>query len=425
MTMPNIEKVSVLFRQHADLLSEFSQFLPDGSPPHARPGGGGLGGGGTYDGGGPGGGGGGALGGGKGGALSKGGMLGAGGFGAPAGRGGGRGAGVYGAMAGAAGAMGIGPGGLMAAGGLGGAGAKRKLGAGAAGGPGGVRRAQAGGAHEQWGLGVGALALRPGERAHRPLAGGGELFSQCRQRLRPACSQDLAKCLELFTDNVVDADELIELSAELFGTQNADLHAKLCTMLGRSRTVHEPPSLAARNAFAEERAFRSEAPKWMQFGPSYLRCPADWRPGGITFTYRTDHERALINDVYVSTPTGARAHAPRLERARASARAADRPSMTHAHAHALTLTRLHTHTRAYLPLTHDSPLPPARLSRPPLSPTSPPLPQARKTTLSRRSGATSTARPSSAPRTSATSSTPRSRSRAAPASGSPPLTRRF
>ena len=312
------EQVSILFRHHADLLSEFAQFLPDGSPPpqhHVKlqPGAGCVGAGCAGCG---------QFGGAKDGYGRIGpGMVGAGGYGGgPAGahRGAVRGAmggGPYGSMlaGGPAGCAG-GPCGCSALGPLGtnvlaSGGAppshKRKLGAGA-----GARRGGAGGAggaSDPWGMGVGGiLGLRPGERAHRPLAGGAELFTQCKGRLRAQSYQELAKCLELYILHVLDADELIELTINLFGTPGADLHAKMCVLLGRSRSVQEPPSAAARNAFTQERAaFRGDTSKWVQYGASYLKCPPDWRPGGVTFTYRSPLEASVLNDSFVSTPTGA------------------------------------------------------------------------------------------------------------------------
>jgi hypothetical protein len=259
------EQVSHLFKSHTDLLSEFSQFLPDGSPEA-----GGL------------------LGGPKG--KGKGGLL-----GPPMG---GMGGGLKQPVAQRPGAKGGAP----------------------MGGPSGPR--PVGPVEEEderfWQKrrnGPGGGPPPPGRKdeskrvdaaARSPEA---EFFSKCRNRMPKPLYLELLKCLNLYSQQVLDRSELLTLVHDLFKRSQFELFGTFRKLLGYSggveqqtRDVPSPPATSSA-PMAEGGNFRElDFTTMRRHGTSYRQLP-DTHPVPPS-SGRGPLETLVLNDTWVSVATG-------------------------------------------------------------------------------------------------------------------------
>jgi len=246
------EQVSHLFKNHTDLLGEFSQFLPDGSPE----GGGGL------------------LGGPKGG-KGKGGLL----------------------MGGVGGSL------------------KQPVPQRPNAKPGAMRpgdeederfwqkrkNGQGGNRKED-----GAAGKRADQVARSPEA---EFFSKCRNRMPKPLYLELLKCLNLYSQQVLDRSELLTLVHDLFKRSQFELFGTFRRLLGYSGGVPDPqrdapsPPAASAAPMAEGGNFRDlDFTTMRRNGTSYRILPDTYAVPPSSG--RGPLETLVLNDTWVSVATG-------------------------------------------------------------------------------------------------------------------------
>ena len=130
-----------------------------------------------------------------------------------------------------------------------------------------------------------------------------EFFSKCRSRMPKPLYLELLKCLNLYSQQVIDRSELLTLVHDLFKRTQIELFANFRRLMGYSGDARDAPSPPARTPVADGSSFRDlDFGSMKKHGTSYRILPDDYAQP--TCSGRGPLEQLVLNDQYVSVATG-------------------------------------------------------------------------------------------------------------------------
>ena len=130
-----------------------------------------------------------------------------------------------------------------------------------------------------------------------------EFFSKCRSRMPKPLYLELLKCLNLYSQQVIDRAELLTLVHDLFKRTQIELFSNFRRLMGYSGDPRDAPSPPARTPVADGTSFRDlDFGSMKKHGTSYRILPDDYAQPACSG--RGPLEQLVLNDQYVSVATG-------------------------------------------------------------------------------------------------------------------------